>query len=103
MLYLLHLSRRRKLNPKAPEPARRGLRYAPLRPRRRLFQAPPVRSRNPIRVTRQLRTKPARPFVGRSFLSGISFFYSPIPIPYRPDDFPPQGFSQFWSTVFPAA
>jgi hypothetical protein len=54
-----------------------------------------VRSRNPIRVTRQLRTKPARPFVGRSFLSAISFFDSPIPIPYRPDDLLSQGFSQF--------
>src|ERR1700694_3104542 len=76
MLYLLHLPRRRKRDPKAPEPARRGLRYAPLRPRRRLFQAPLVRSRNPTRVTRQLRTKPARPFVGRSFLSGISVLTS---------------------------
>src|ERR1700676_389642 len=94
MLYLLHLPRRRKRDPKAPERARRGLRYPPLRPRRRLFQAPLVRSRNPTRVTRQLRTKPARPFVGRSFLSGISVLTSDSNSPIgRATSL--QGFSQF--------
>src|ERR1700694_1482281 len=103
MLYLLHLPRLRKRDPKAPEPARRGLRYALLRPRRRLFQAPLVRSRNPTRVTSQLRTKPASPFVGRSFLSGISVLTLRFQLPYRLDDLSLQGFSRFWSTVFPAA
>src|ERR1700730_18628368 len=103
MLYLLHLSRRRKLDPKAPEPARRGLRYAPLRPRRRLFQAPLVRSRNPTRVTSQLRTKPASPFVGRSFLRGVVVLTLRFQFRYRPDDLCLQGFSRFWSTVLPAA
>src|ERR1700687_4186009 len=103
MLNLLHLPRRRKRDPKAPKPAERGLPYSPLRPLRRLFQAPLVRSRNPTRVTRQLRTKPARPFVGRSFLSGISVLTLRFQFPYRPDDLSLQGFSRFWSTVLPAA
>src|ERR1700687_752855 len=93
MLYLLHLPRLRKRDPKAPDPPRRGLRYAPLRPRRRLFQAPLVRSRNPTRVTRQLRTKPARPFGGRSFSKREFRFDSPMPFPYRPDDLSLQGFA----------